>query len=68
VEPERISVEEAKERLDRGEQVVFLDARSDDGWQKAELQIPRSIRVPPNGVEAHLDAIPRKGLIVPYCT
>jgi len=68
LEPQRITAEEAKRRLDQAERVVFLDARSDDGWEKAELQIPKSIRVPPNGVEAHLSDIPREGLIVPYCT
>jgi rhodanese-related sulfurtransferase len=67
-EPQRISVEEVKRRLDSGEAVAFLDARADEAWQKAEAQIPGSIRVPPDAVEAHLDAIPKRGLIVPYCT
>lgn len=68
MEPQRITPAEAKRRLDSGEAVVFLDSRSDEAWRKAELQIPKSIRVPPDDVEAHLDEIPRRGLIVPYCT
>ncbi len=68
MEPQRISAEEAKGRLDRGEAVVFVDTRADDAWRKATLQIPKSRRVPPDGVEAHLDDIPRDALIVPYCT
>jgi rhodanese-related sulfurtransferase len=68
MEPRLISVEDAKRRLDRREAVVFVDARADDAWQKADVQIPKSIRVPPDGVEAHFDDIPREGLIVPYCT
>jgi rhodanese-related sulfurtransferase len=68
MESQRITVDEAKRRLDSGETVVFLDSRSDAAWRKAELQIPKSVRVPPDGVEAHLDEIPRRGLIVPYCT
>ena len=68
MELQRISVEDAKRRLDRREAIVFLDARADDAWQKAEVQIPKSIRVPPDRVEAHFDDIPREGLIVPYCT
>jgi len=68
MEPKRITAEEAKKRLDSGESVAFLDARSDDAWRKAELQIPKSIRVPPDDAGAHLQEIPRRGLVVPYCT
>jgi len=68
MEPQRITVEEVKQRRATGESVVFLDARAEDAWQKAEVQIPGSIRVPPNDGEAHLHEVPRRGLIVPYCT
>ena len=68
MEPQRISVEEVKRRLDTGEAVAFLDSRAAESWEKTELQIPKSIRVPPDQAEAHLDQIPRRGLIVPYCT
>jgi hypothetical protein len=68
MEPQRIAPDEVKRRLDAGEAIVFLDARSNDAWQKAEVQIPESIRVPPDSAEAYLDRIPRRGLIVPYCT
>jgi hypothetical protein len=68
MEPQRITVDEAKRRLDSGEAVVFLDSRADDAWRNAETQIPKSVRVPPDRIEGHLDDIPRRGLIVPYCT
>jgi hypothetical protein len=68
MEPQRITADEVKRRINSGEAVVFLDSRGEDAWQKAELQIPKSIRVPPGAVEALLDEIPRRGLIVPYCT
>jgi len=68
VEPQRITAEEAKRRLDAGEAISFLDSRAEDAWRMAELQIPKSIRVPPDAVDAHLDHIPHRGLIVPYCT
>jgi rhodanese-related sulfurtransferase len=68
MEPERIAAEEAKRRMDSGEAAVFLDARDEDEWRRAELQIPKSLRVPPDAVEAHLDEIPSRGLIVPYCS
>ena len=66
--PQRIQPAEVKRRLDTGESVAFLDTRGADAWREADLQIPKSIRVPADEVEAHLDEIPRRGLIVPYCT
>ena len=68
MEPERIRVEDVKRAIDAGERVVFLDSRAPDVWRKAELQIPGSIRVPPDEAESHLNIIPRQALIVPYCT
>ena len=68
MEPNRISKEDVKRRLDSGEHIVLLDTRSVDAWGKADAQIPGSIRVPPDAVEQHLDEIPREGLIVTYCT
>ena len=68
MEPQRISVNELKRRLDSGESIAFIDARADDAWQRAETRIPGSIRVPPDEVEAHLDEIPKHRLVVPYCT
>jgi rhodanese-related sulfurtransferase len=68
MESVRISKEDVKRRMDAGEQIVFLDTRSDDAWRKADAQIPGSQRVPPDAVEQHLDEIPRDRLIVPYCT
>jgi len=66
--PQLIGADEVKRRLDSGEAVAFLDARGGDAWRDADLQIPKSIRIPPDEVEAHLDEIPKRGLIVPYCT
>ena len=68
MEPNRISKEEVKRRLDSREHIVLLDTRSVDAWGKADAQIPDSIRVPPDAVEQHLDEIPREGLVVTYCT
>jgi rhodanese-related sulfurtransferase len=68
MEPQRISVDELKRRLDSGESIAFIDARAGDAWQRAEVQIPGAIRVPPDEAEAHLNEIPTRRLVVPYCT
>jgi len=67
-EPNRISTEDVKRRLDAGEEIVFLDTRSDDAWRQANAQIPGSLRLPPDAVERRLHDIPQEGLIVTYCT
>jgi len=65
---ERITVDEVLRRLHTGESITFLDARAADAYEKSDLQLPKSIRVPPDEVLSHLDEIPTRGLIVPYCT
>jgi rhodanese-related sulfurtransferase len=64
----RITVDSVRARLDRGEPVVFVDARSTDSWNKAKTQITGSIRVPPDDVAWHFDAVPQGPAIVAYCT
>ena len=64
----RITVDEARERLDRGEPLALVDARSQESWSEADSQITGSIRVPPGDVAAHLDEIPRDRAVVTYCT
>ncbi len=68
MEVSRITVDEVQARLDRGEQIVFVDARSAEAWSKAGTQIPGSVRVPPDDAAAHMNEIPRGRAIVAYCT
>lgn len=68
MKPERIRPDEVKQRLDAGERVFFLDARAPEAWESADRQIPGSIRVPPDRIDAHVNTVPKGGLIVPYCT
>ena len=65
---EKISVDEVKQRLDRGEPVIFVDARSDESWQESHEQIPNSIRVPPDQAEAFAGAVTDEVTIITYCT
>jgi len=68
MEVTRITVEEVRTRLDRGEPLGFVDARSAESWSKAKSQIPGSVRVPPDDVANHVDGVPRGRAIVTYCT
>jgi len=68
MEPTRITIDEAKERIGRGEPLVFTDSRNSEAWAKASTTLPGAIRVPADEIEKHLKEIPRDRTIVTYCT
>lgn len=68
MEVTRITVDEVRERLARGEPLAMVDARSAESWAKAETQIPGCIRVPPEDVAGHARDVPRDRAVVTYCT
>ena len=64
----RISVDDLRDRLNRGEDIFFVDTRNPKAWGEAETRLPGAIRVPADQVEPHLADIPRDRTIVTYCT
>jgi rhodanese-related sulfurtransferase len=64
----RITIDELRERLDRGEPIAMVDARSAEAWGKADRQIPGSTRVPPDDIERHVSKVPKGRAVVSYCT
>ena len=68
MEVTRVTVDEVKERMDRGEQFAFLDTRNPQAWGEAETKLPGAIRVPADEVEQHLSEIPRDRAVITYCT
>jgi rhodanese-related sulfurtransferase len=68
VEATRVTVDEVKERMDRGEQFAFVDTRNPQAWGEADTKLPGAIRVPANELEQHLDEIPRDRAVITYCT
>ena len=64
----KITVEDVRARLDRGEDIFFVDTRNPKAWGEAETKLPGAIRVPADQVEQHLADIPRDRTIVVYCT
>ena len=68
MEPERITIDDLRPRLDAGERITFVDARSADSYAKATERIPKSIRVPPDEAASRAGTIPREHLVVTYCT
>jgi rhodanese-related sulfurtransferase len=68
MEPTRVTVDEVKERMDRGEPLAFLDTRNPQAWGESDVKLPGAIRLPADAVEEHLQEIPRDRAVITYCT
>jgi rhodanese-related sulfurtransferase len=68
MEATKVSAHEVKARMDRGDPLVFIDARSPTAWDESTEKLPGAIRVPVDAVEAHLRDIPQNRSIITYCT
>lgn len=64
----KLTVDEVKQRMDRGDALVFVDARNPQAWGDARTTLPGAVRVPADQVAEHLDAIPRDRTVITYCT
>ena len=67
-EPLRVTAKEVIERMNRGEDVYFVDTRNPQAWAAADTKLPGAVRVPADAVEQHLADMPRDRMIVAYCT
>jgi len=64
----RVSAHEVKARMERGDPLVFIDARNAKAWDESPVKMPGAIRVPADEVDRHLQGIPHNRPIIPYCT
>jgi rhodanese-related sulfurtransferase len=64
----RVTPDEIKQRMDRGEPIAFVDARNPQAWAESEEKLPGAIRVPADAIEDHLSEIPRDRAVIVYCT
>ena len=68
MEATRVTVEEVKERIGRGEQFTFVDTRNPQAWGESDVKLPGAVRVPADEVNEHLSEIPRDRAVITYCT
>ncbi len=68
VEVTRVTPDEVKARLDRGEKVVFVDARNDQAWAESDVKLPGAVRLPVGDAERQAGELPRDRTIITYCT
>jgi len=68
MEVTRVTVDEVKQRMDRGEAFTFIDTRNPTAWAEADRKLPGAIRIPADEVDQHLNEIPRDRTVITYCT
>ena len=68
MEATRVTVDEVKERIDRGEKFTFIDTRNPTAWGEADEKLPGAIRMLGSEAEQHLDQIPHDRTVITYCT
>ena len=68
MEVTRITIDELKERMDRGEPFAFVDIRNPQAWAASDKKLPNAIRVTKEELEQHLDEIPKDRAVITYCT
>lgn len=68
MEATRVTVEEVKERMGRGEQFTFVDTRNPQAWGAATTKLPGAVRIPAEEVDRHLSELPKDRVVITYCT
>jgi rhodanese-related sulfurtransferase len=68
MEVSRITVDELKSKLDRGENIFLIDTRSPAAWSSSDIMIKNAVRIHYNDIDDHLSEIPKDRMIVTYCT
>lgn len=64
----RITKEELKEKLDRGERLVILDIRNSIDYGLSDKKLPGAQRVPLGDIEKAAGKLDRAVEVVTYCT
>ena len=66
MEPSKITIHDAKGRMDRDEELLWVDARSPEAWEKSDVKLPGAIRM--NGADELMKTIPANRALITYCS
>ena len=64
----RVTPDEVKQRMDRGEQFTFVDSRNPQAWEESDVKLPGAIRLTADDAEKRAGELPRDRTIITYCT
>lgn len=65
---QRITVDELKAKLDRGEKVLVLDTRSPVQYSMSKVKIKGAVRIPYHEIDQRAAELPVDREIITYCT
>ena len=65
---ERITPTQLKVKMDRGERIVVIDARSSGAYDHSEFKIKGDIRIAPDELIERARELPMGAEIITYCT
>ncbi len=65
---ERITPLELKAKMDRGERMIIIDARSIGAYNHSDLRIKGDRRIPPDEIIERARELPMGVEIIAYCT
>jgi rhodanese-related sulfurtransferase len=66
-EPKRINPKDAWRMIEEGREPVFIDTRNARHWAQSEQQIPGSLRIWREELEARIGEVPRGRPLITYC-
>ena len=64
----KVTVEEIRNRLNRGEDMTIVDSRAPHVWNEADFKAGGAIRIPPDETQKHIADVSRDNYMVTYCT
>ena len=64
----RITVQELKAKMDRGENILIIDARTGNEYEGSRIKIKGAVRISIVKIEEMAAKLPRDKEIVTYCT
>ena len=68
VDVTRVTADEVKARMERGEKFTFIDARNPDAWADSDVKLPGALRMRPEDAAKRVGDLPRDRTIITYCT
>ncbi|MGZ3648112.1 MAG: rhodanese-like domain-containing protein [Syntrophales bacterium] len=64
----KITVQELKARIDKGEDLVIVDVRTGNDYEASKIKIKGAVRIPIVQIEERYRELPKDKQIILYCT
>ncbi len=64
----RITVDDLKKRMEKGEDFVIIDTRNPQAWAQSDIKLPEAVQFSADKLDQILSGISKDKPIVTYCT